>query len=147
MVPFDNYPRDGAELLPRMASGSARRDYGLKLQVLTGQTYCAYCGTSLVDSFEHWLLLSVDHVIPSSEYKRIGMPADWGESYSNIVLCCMGCNGFGNRYRIPWDESGESWALDRFFSLRNRVFDDRKSKILSRRAEEIRFFENKSWSH
>ncbi|MFQ6030785.1 MAG: HNH endonuclease [Dehalococcoidia bacterium] len=147
MMPFEKYPGDGAELLPRMASGTARRDYGLKLQRLTGQTHCAYCGISLVDSFDHWLLLSVDHVIPSSECKRIGIPTDWAESYSNTVLCCLGCNGFGNRYTIPWNESAETWSLDRFFCLRNRVFDDRKSKIMFRRAEEVRFFENKPWSH
>ena len=62
---------------------------------------CAYCDVSLVDDYYHWLLMSVDHVVPSSEAKRLGIPVASYEDYINLVLCCSGCNGFGNRFRLP----------------------------------------------
>ena len=144
--PFELYPDDGLSMLPKMPGGNARHGYGLKLQRLTNQTRCAYCGRSLVDDYFHWLLLSVDHVIPAAEGKRMGIPNDWVESYSNIVLCCLGCNGFGNRYQIPVGELPEIWTVATFCQLRNRVFSDRKARILIRMAAEIQFFESKPWS-
>ena len=145
-TPFELYPGDGLSLLPKMTGDTARRHYGLKLQQLTRQTRCAYCDISLVDDFRHWLLLSVDHVIPTAQGKRLGVPNDWCDSYSNIVLCCSGCNGFDNRYQISVDELPENWTVKTFCQLRNRVFSDRKAKILLRSAEEIRFFESEPWS-
>ena len=62
MKPFDSYPGDRIELLPRSGGANARREYGLKLQRLTGQSSYAYCGVSLVDDYYHWILLNVDHV-------------------------------------------------------------------------------------
>jgi len=143
--PFNQYPEDGLKLLPRMRGDNCRHGYGLELQRLTGQTTCAYCGVSLVDDYYHWLLLSVDHVIPVRQCHRLGLPDDWRESYSNMVLSCSGCNSFDNRYPIPWDEPSSDWTLDRFFNLRNKVFKDRKPRILSQRAKEMRFFKSRPW--
>ena len=85
-----------------------------------GQTSCAYCKMSLVDSYEHWLLLTVDHVIPDSGKRRkgghrLGTPKAWHESYSNIVVSCSGCNGFRHRYAVsrqePTPECTEAMTL------------------------------------
>ncbi len=128
-----------------MSGDTARRAYGLCLQRLTGQTECAYCEVSLVDDYYCWLLLSVDHVIPVAECNRLGIPFEWAQSYSNTVLSCFGCNGFDNHYTIQRDEATGRWSLDRFFALRDRVFEDRKDRIARRRADEIGFYESRPW--
>ena len=92
MKPFDDYPEDGIGLLPMRKGANARHEYGLALQKLTGQTECAYCEVNLTDDFHRWLLLSVDHVIPVSKCIRLGIPEEWAESYSNMVISCLGCN-------------------------------------------------------
>ncbi len=145
-TPFEHYPDDGLKLLPRMTGDTARREYGLKLQRMTAQSFCAYCETSLVDDYLHWLLLTVDHVLPVGECDRLGIPEEYRNSYSNIVLCCSGCNGFGNRYRIPWNQVDHDWTVEKFCQLRDKVFTDRKASILLRRTDEIRFFNSKPWS-
>ncbi len=146
MKPFDQYPEDDSTRLPQIRGANARRGYGLELMRLTNQTHCAYCEISLADDFYRWLLLSVDHVIPRAEYKRLGIPIEWGESYSNSVLCCLGCNGFDNRYRIRWQETSSDWTVERFFQLRNKVFADRKARILNLMAKERQFFLSLPWN-
>ena len=92
MQPFDQYPGDGHTLLPQRKAANTRREDGPELQRLTGQTACAYCSVCLTDNYHHWLLMTIDHVIPTSECERLGIPEDWSESYSNMVLACSGCN-------------------------------------------------------
>jgi hypothetical protein len=147
MKPFDIYPGDGAKLLPKKKGGNARRGYGFELMRLTGQTCCASCDDDLVGDYHRWLLISVDHVIPVGESKRLGIPEDIYDSYSNLVLCCLGCNGFDNRYPLCSQDPERDWRPRRFFELRNRVFVDRKERILKRRSEEINFFSSTPWSH
>ena len=144
MKPFDDYPQGGYTILPKLRGGNARRKYGHWL-VEHGQTFCAYCEMSLVDSYEHWLLLTVDHVIPVSEKDRkeghrLGIPQIWHESYSNIVLACSGCNGFRNRYEVSWQEQKESWEESDFFKFRDRVFQEKKALIEEARISEMRFY-------
>ena len=108
----------------------------------------SYCGTSLVDSYEHWLLLTVDHVIPVSERDRmeghrLGIPKSWHESYSNIVLACSGCNGFRNRYEVSWQEHRESWGESEFFEFRNRVFREKAALIEEARNSEMSFYSDR----
>ena len=143
MKPFDDYPGGGyAPILPRLKGTDARHEYGHCL-VKHGQTSCAYCGVSLVDDYYHWLLLSVGHVIPGKEYKRLGIPPSWGESYSNIVLACSGCNGFDNRYEITWQEPKDKWTESEFFVLRDKVFAARTLRIERARVDDSDFYEQK----
>ena len=144
MKPFDDYPGGGYTILRTLKGANARREYGHWL-VEHGQTSCAYCGMSLVDSYDHWLLLTVDHVVPVSEKDRkeghrLGIPKSWHESYSNIVLACSGCNGFRNRYQVPQQEAKESWEESEFFQLRDRVFQEKAVRIESARISEISFY-------
>ena len=129
-----------------MTGDGARRGYGHWL-VERGQTDCAYCGVSLVDDYYRWLLLTVDHVIPVSEEDKksghwLGIPRDWHESYSNIVLACSGCNGFRNRnrYQVPGQEPKEIWTKAEVFELRDRVFHEKTNAIKQAREDEQRFF-------
>jgi hypothetical protein len=132
--PFDSYPGGGRVLLgePRDWANS-RHGCGLDLQQVTRQTCCAYCGLSLVDTYEHWLLLSVDHVVPSRQALALGIPRHFSQDMLNLVLCCAGCNGFGNRYAVPvlLATRREDWDLSAFLGLRDAVFnarsDDRSS--------------------
>jgi hypothetical protein len=146
MTVFDRYPAGGRKLLGRPASltGSCRSGYGLSLQRLTGESACAYCGLSLTDDYTHWLLMSVDHVVPAGEARRLGIDQALYEDAINLVLCCAGCNGFGNRYRCP-DKPQSRWTLEAFLALRERVFADRSDRIALRRASERDFFETCPW--
>ena len=145
MKPFDTYPDDRVKLLPRRTGANARHEYGLELQRLTGQHECAYCGVDLVHDYYHWLLLSVDHVIPVSECRRLGIPEGWADSYSNTVLSCSGCNGLDNRFRVTEKESRKVWTLEQFFRLRNHVFALRKARIQAGRERALQFFESQPW--
>ena len=57
MMPFDRYPGRGTMFLGKCGGANCRHGYGLMLQQLTGQTSCAYCGLSLIHTYEHWLLM------------------------------------------------------------------------------------------
>ena len=127
-----------------LKGSNGRREYGHWL-VERGQTSCAYCSMSLVDSYEHWLLLTVDHVVPVSDRDRrqghrLGIPKNWHESYSNIVLACSGCNGFRNRYEVSWQEPREKWDECEFFEFRDRVFQEKAALIDDARKSEISFY-------
>ena len=142
MRPFDDYHGGGYTMLPKLKGRNTRRQDGHWL-VENGQTSCAYCKMSLVDSYEHWLLLTRDHVIPVSEGRRLGIPKSWYESYSNIVLACSGCNGFRNRYDVSWQVPKESWEESEFFEFRDRVFEERADLIEEARNSEMSFYNDR----
>lgn len=146
MQPFDTYPSEESELLkPLKGTDNCRHGYGLNLQKRTGQTRCAYCGISLVDDYYHWLLLAVDHAVPASAGKPLGIPPDMLEGLVNKVLVCSGCNGFDNRYAVANETPRANWTLREFIELRDRVFSERKLRIAERRAREMSFFDQKPW--
>ena len=74
MLPFDLYPAGGRQLLGMSKGANARHEYGLKFMQLTRQTHCAYCDTGLTASYEMWLRLVLDHVIPASLCKSTHIP-------------------------------------------------------------------------
>ena len=144
MNPFDHYPDGGRTLLGRRTGASARREYGLRLQRISGQSICTYCGLDLVSDYDHWLLLSVDHVVPTGEARRLGIPMDYSEDLIDLVLSCSACNGFDNRCRIV-REPQEQWTLEEFVALRNRVFAERAPRIAARHEQDKAFFESQPW--
>jgi hypothetical protein len=128
MKPFDLYLHGARVPLGRpKRTDNCRYGYGLELQQHTGQTRCAYCDVGLVADYYHWLLLSVDHVVPRGQALLLGISTEYTEDFINLVLCCAGCNGFTNRYVVPatLGSALPSWDLDRFLELRDRVFEDR----------------------
>ena len=147
MKPFEDYPYGGREPLGHSNKDACRTGYELELQRLTGQTCCAYCGVSLVDDYYRWLLVSVDHVVPRSAALLLGIPPAYTEDFFNQVLCCSGCNRFGNRYAVPpvLGQALPEWQRDRFVELRDRVFNDRRERIAKRRAIERAHFERQPW--
>jgi 5-methylcytosine-specific restriction endonuclease McrA len=146
MKPFDKYPNDGVSFLRRQTETNARHGYGLELQKLTEQYECAYCGIDLVSDYYRWLLLSVDHVIPLSECKRLGIPENWAKSYSNMVISCLGCNGLDNRYKVQRQELNKTWTAHQFFILRNQIFSERRQRIQESRIKEVQFYNSHPWT-
>lgn len=110
-----------------------------------GQDRCAYCGVIFLDDYYYWLLLSMDHVIPTKECERLHLPVAWHHSFSNIVLACSGCNTFDNGYKVSWQQpkTAAAWTEDEFTALRDRVFKERMARILERHADAVRFFKEK----
>ena len=143
---FDRYPLGGRTPLGplRNLTGACRSGYGLELQRMTGESFCAYCGVDLVGDYHRWLLLSVDHVVPAAEARRLGIDARLAEDAINLALCCAGCNGFGNRYRCS-AEPRVAWTLEEFLALRDRAFAERSERIAARRAVEVALFESAPW--
>jgi hypothetical protein len=144
MMPFDQYPSGGKEIIGECSGGNCRHEYGLELQRLTGQTTCAYCGLSLIDTYEHWLLMSVDHVIPTGTGLALGIEQRWLEDFCNAVLCCSGCNGLRNRFPLP-AESTVPVDVAGFVELRDAIFAVRKELILSAIATERGLYRGRPW--
>jgi len=54
-----------------------------------------------LDNFYHWLLLSVDHVVPAQEARRLGISMFHYQGMINLVLSCSACNHFDNGFTVP----------------------------------------------
>lgn len=136
-LPFDAYPLGGRVLLgkPKWGDGTARRSYGVKALEWCGH-HCAYCGLDM-STFEGWLQLSIDHVIPQ-QMQGTGYASEWVLDAINVVAACNACNGYFNRDPVI----GEiPTTLEAFCDLRDRVFRERQARILDRRATEREWFE------
>ena len=114
-LPFRGYEDGGRRLLgrPSAGDGSSRRGYGVPVFEQCG-ALCVYCG--LGGSYEGWLNLSVDHVVPRGDGKKLGYPVEWIEAITNLVTCCRACNEFLNGYRVK-EQPPET--LDGFYDLRD----------------------------
>jgi hypothetical protein len=146
MMPFDSYPDGGKKLLGCVGGrgGECRRGYGLKFMQKTGQTACAYCGLDFVVSYENWLQMALDHVVPTSICKRFALPREWVDDYTNKVLACKACNEFENRYELPTTTECPR-SLDAFYGLRERIFTERKARIAHRHKIDREFFKLRLW--
>jgi hypothetical protein len=91
---------------------------------------CSYCGLDC-SSFDLYLLLSVDHVIPWQQQDQV--ETNLGDE-RNLVACCRACNSFDNRkkYDIPKGVSFEEQVA--------AVFRAKKELIASRRKEWRQFY-------
>jgi hypothetical protein len=146
MNPFDGFPGADRELLGGPGPwDNCRHGYGLDLQRKTGQRSCASCGLDFTGSYEHWLLMAVDHVVPTSVGTGLGIPIAYLGDCINLVLACSGCNGFANRYKPALVTTPDEWTLEVFIELRDRVFSERRGVVASRRASERAFFEARPW--
>lgn len=135
-LPFPSYPQGGRTLLgkPCWGDGTARRSYGVKALEWCGYR-CAYCGLDL-SSFEGWLQLSIDHVIPQ-QMQAAGYPWECVLDAINVVAACMACNGYFNRDPVVGEVPT---ALEAFCDIRDRIFSERKARILERRETERAWF-------
>lgn len=144
ILPFADYPNQGRHLLGRVRGSNCRYGYGLIFQQLTGQSECAYCGLDLVEVYENWLTMALDHVVPDSVCKSMGIPEEWNQDYSNRVLSCTACNTFGNRFHPK--TLNVPTTLEEFYDLRDQIFTERKQLIMERHQRERAFFSKKPWT-
>jgi hypothetical protein len=146
-LPFVSYPDGGRKLLGRVKGDTCRHGYGLQFQQITRQHSCAYCGMSLIDTFEHWMQMCLDHVIPVSCAKVLKLDGDLYDDITNKVLACAGCNTFGNRYVPKFDIPEVGRDEEAFFDLRDKIFVERKSQILDRRNLEMTAYNKALWKN
>ena len=142
--PFIDYLHGGYKLIGCVSGSNCRHGYGRAFMLKTGQTKCAYCGTDFTSSYETWLTMALDHVVPTSVCKSYKISYEWSEDCSNKVLACTACNSFLNRYNPPKGISIPR-KLTEFYSLRDRVFIERTILIARKHAEEKAFFKNQPW--
>jgi len=136
-LPFLSYPDGGRTLLgkPKWGDGTARRSYGLKALEWCG-CRCVYCGLDM-STFEGWLQLSIDHVIPQQS-QEAGYPPEWILDATNVVAACMACNGYFNRDPML---DAVPVTLDAFYDIRDRIFFERRDRIVARRDTERAWFD------
>ncbi|MGA2263276.1 MAG: hypothetical protein ABSH28_17810 [Acidobacteriota bacterium] len=140
-LPFLAYPGRGRRLLGQQAGANCRHDYGLTFARITGITNCSYCGVDLRSDYRAWLAVALDHAVPASVCRDLGIPVNWANDYANRVLACSACNSFDNRYRLTF-VVGAPATLDEFFDLRDKVFQDRVGRIRACHDRERRFYED-----
>ncbi len=124
---------------PLQGDGTCRGGYGLSVSDRHGNK-CAYCGLDFTQSYESWLHMSVDHVIPRYVI-GIGYEPEWVEDLLNHVPCCRTCNEFLNGYRVVAPSAPQT--LTGFLNLRDKVFEEKRLKVLPRHQREQERF--RSW--
>ena len=137
-LPFHGYEGGGRRLLGRPAGGNAssRRGYGVPVFKQCG-TKCVYCGHG--GTYEAWLNLSVDHVVPRGDGKKLDYPVEWIEDITNLVTCCRACNEFLNGYRVTEPPPA---TLDEFFDLRDRHFALKREWVIARHERERGWYDS-----
>lgn len=145
MEPFDKYPCGGREQLGFVKGANCRHEYGLQFMQRTGQTKCAYCGADFAGDYETWLTMALDHVVPVSVCRQLGIPDEWADDCANKVLACAACNSFHNHFALTAGEPAPT-DLNEFFYFRDRVFAKRKELILKSHENERAFFERRLWA-
>ena len=97
----------------------------------------------LTHNYYTWLLLGVDHVIPQRQAPELGIPEDWYKHFTNLVMCCSGSNGIGNRYQVQAEP--HQWTSQEFYELRDRAYREKYVLIAQRREKEMAFFDGHPW--
>jgi hypothetical protein len=122
---------------PAQGDGTCRGGYGVAVLRHYGNA-CAYCDLDFTRSYESWLHMSVDHVIPRYVV-RLGYPTPWVEDLLNHAPCCRTCNEFLNGYRVT--VPAPPATLAEFVDLREKVFEEKRVRVQSRHATEKAKFE------
>ena len=136
--PFERYKDKGTVPLgpPKVGDGTSRHGYGREVFDQCGWR-CSYCDRNLLESYESWLDVSVDHVIPQSTAWH-GPGKRWIRDIFNLVTCCRACNEFLNQYTVP---DREPATEGEFAVLRDKVFENKRQHALKRRDEERQAYE------
>jgi len=146
MKPFVDYPLGGYNLIGSVSGSNCRHGYGRDFMLKTGQTKCAYCGVDFTSSYETWLTMALDHVVPTGVCQSLKIDPEWSKDCSNIVLACSACNSFLNRYSPPKGISIPH-SLPEFYSLRDHVFIERSILIARKHEDEKAFFKSEPWKN
>jgi hypothetical protein len=93
---------------------------------------------------DHWLMMAVDHIIPTHAGKERGIAPDWLEDYWNTVLCCSACREFSELSPLETDLNCPETA-EEFLVVRDRIFVEPKRAILLGHEHELAFFDSRPW--
>jgi hypothetical protein len=142
-TPFEKYMGRGRILLgpPGSGDGSCRHGYGPPVFEQCGRR-CVYCDRDLFESYESWLDVSVDHVVPRSTawYQR---KKQYIEDMFNLVTCCRACNEFLNQYQC---DAPEPATVEEFTVHRDLVFREKRQLAEDRHMKERLAFIRKTGS-
>ena len=75
-LPFSAYPGSGREQLKRGPGLISRYPEGPEFMRITGAKHSAFFGLSTTAGFEDWLTMALDHVVPQSVCKNMGIDND-----------------------------------------------------------------------
>lgn len=92
---------------------------------------CVYCGRDGSSSFEDWLTLSWDHLLPKEHPNR--------DNPEYIVTACMFCNVADNQYFVRAKERGITFEG----KSRNELVAQRKPYVMKTRNSYREFWETK----
>lgn len=136
MSPFDQYPGGGYQLqgVPQVGDNRVRHGYGPPVFRCCGWS-CAYCGRNLRDTYESWLDIQVDHVVPWNA-GDLAVPIEWLGDLTNQVTCCAACNAFLNGFRVKEPVP----SVSDFFGLRDQMFLAKKEHAARRHEQEREFW-------
>lgn len=136
MLPFDNYPElqptlEGSHVEPAVRTAEAAESASDRLRSLCGRRRRGAAEP------QHLAPVSVDHVVPQ-QMVGVGYPADWVFDEANVVACCRPCNDLFNRDPVIGEMP---LTTEAFFDLRDRIFSERRARIVERREAERLWFQ------
>ena len=119
---------------------TCRKGYGLQVFKRHGMK-CMYCDREMGTSYDAWLSISVDHVIPMSVLKK------WGQGFAkmvdhvdNCVTCCRSCNEFLTGYRV---DDNAPCSKEEFLSLVDMHLARKREHAQRRHLEEREWYEKR----
>lgn len=92
----------------------------------------------MTESYDSWLDLSIDHVIPGRTVTGLAWPREWVDDLANLVTCCRACNEFLNGYRVV---DPPPTTADEFLALRDRHFLAKRAWVIERHVRERDWYE------
>jgi len=110
------------------AFSDALRGYAFPIHKRDGFK-CVYCGLDGTQSFEAWLSLSQDHLLPKGHAHR--------DDSEYIVTSCMFCNVADNQYFAKAEERGITFDC----KTRNELVEQRKLYVQKTRCGYREFWE------
>jgi len=91
-----------------------------------------------MSSYEAWLDLSVDHVVPRNVVKRLGYPIEWVEDLVNLRTCCRACNEFLNQFKVA---DAVPTDLGSFVALVAATLEAKREWVMRRHVSERAWYD------
>lgn len=113
---------------PSQYSGESLRGYAYEIHK-RDNFRCVYCGVDGKESFDVWLTLTVDHLLPKGHPHR--------DDADYVVTACAFCNVAENRYFDKAQKLGLTFDK----RTRDELVEQRRKFVLDRREEFRAFWE------
>lgn len=110
-----------------MAHTDAKRGYGFETHRRDG-FQCVHCGLDGTTSFENWLMLEVEHLLPAKHSRR--------DAPEFKVTACRSCNGAANWYFKHAERDGYSFDG----VTPDQLIERRRSFVMQSREAYLQFW-------